>query len=139
MPSSRRHDGFDAFATLAQPHPEMLSQMMHPMLSASSAWLELNARLLHSAAESSKVWLDFLGRRLARNAVLAHELSMAQSPQAIMNTFSNFFQNATTDYQKEMTTMAHLSTKAAAGATDAVKSATQSITSSVSAGQDTRS
>lgn len=118
--------GLDIALPFGPPSPETVSNMMQPAISANASMLQMNARLFHVAAEASREWLDFIGRRLEKDAALAEELRGAKDPQAMMDAYGQFLQTAAQDYQQEFTELMRLSTKAANGASDAIKEASRS-------------
>ncbi len=128
---SQSGDGntFEQFSNFMQPAPEMLTRMMQPMLSANASMIEMHAKLWHTAAEASREWCDFISKRLEQDARFVEQLQHSQSPQALMDTCTQFSRRMAQDYQEEFSELSRLSSKAAGGTSEVMRQATESMAS----------
>jgi len=119
---------FDQFSNLMQPTPEMFTRVMQPMLSANASMIEMQSKLWHTAAEASREWCEFVSKRLEKDAQFMEQLRNSQTPQAFMDTCTQFSRRMAQDYQEEFSELSRLSSKAAGGTSEVVRQATESMT-----------
>ncbi len=120
---------FEQFSNLMQPTPDMWARMMQPMLSANASMIEMQSKMWHVAAEASREWFEFISKRLDKDAQLMEQLRTMESPQAFMDTCTQFSRRMAQDYQEEFGELSRLSSKAAGGTSDVMRRATESMTS----------
>lgn len=66
---------------------------------------EFNSKAVASWMEMNREWTSFLTRRLQEDAALVHHLATCASPQDVYSVYTEFFQKAFADYQREFTSM----------------------------------
>jgi hypothetical protein len=84
--------------------------MWNPMLTTLHAW---NVECGTTIAKLTSEWSGFLWRRLGEDMVLPQSLAACTSPVEMWQTYVDFLQRMASDYQKEMSVMAELGTRAA--------------------------
>jgi len=128
---SRTGDGnpFEQFSNMMQPAPEMFTRMMQPMLSANASMIEMQSKMWHTAAEASREWCEFVSKRLDKDAKFMEQLRNTQTPQAFMDTCTQFSRRMAQDYQEEFSELSRLSSKAAGGTSEVMRQATESMAS----------
>jgi hypothetical protein len=73
---------------------------------AYAGWLEMNRH-----------WTAFLAQRFQEDVALVHQLAKCTNPGDVFAVYSDFFQRAFADYQREFAEMAKLGQICAADAT----------------------
>jgi len=128
---ARTGDGnpFEQFSNMMQPAPEMFTRMMQPMLSANASMIEMQSKMWHTAAEASREWCEFVSKRLDKDAKFMEQLRNTQTPQAFMDTCTQFSRRMAQDYQEEFSELSRLSSKAAGGTSEVMRQATESMAS----------
>jgi len=121
---------FEQFSHIMQPAPEMFTRMMQPMLSVNASMIEMQSKMWHTAAEASQEWCEFISKRLEKDAKFMEQLQNSQTPQALMDTCTQFSRRMAQDYQQEFSELSRLSSKAAGGTSEVMRHATESMSSS---------
>jgi len=120
---------FGQFSNLMQPSPEMFTRMMQPMLSANASMIEMQSKMWHTAAEASREWCEFVSKRLDKDAKFMEQLRNTQTPQAFIDTCTQFSRRMAQDYQEEFSELSRLSSKAAGGTSEVMRQATENMSS----------
>jgi hypothetical protein len=79
-----------------QTFQQLMTGMTEPNGKGSASWL-LNRQ-----------WTGFVTQRLQEDAALVHRLASCSNPLDVIGVYSDFFQKALTDYQREFTEMMKL-------------------------------
>ncbi len=119
---------FEQFSNFMQPAPEVFTRMMQPMLSANASMIEMQSKMWHTAAEATHEWCEFISKRLEKDAQFMEQLRNTQTPQAFMDTCTQFSRRMAQDYQEEFSELSRLSSKAAGGTSEVMRQATESMT-----------
>lgn len=127
--SSGNGNPFEQFSQFMQPAPEMFTRMMQPMLSVNASLMEMQSKAWHTAAEASREWFEFISKRLEHDARFMEQLKESENPQSFMDTCTQFSRKMAQDYQEEFSELSKLSSKAAGGASEVMREATEQASS----------
>ncbi len=79
-------------------------EMCEPLMAA----LANNGKAYASWMEINRHWTAFLTRRFQEDVALVHQLARCTNPGEVFAVYSDFFQKAFADYQREFAEMAKL-------------------------------
>lgn len=88
--------------------PNAALQAFMPLMNGAA---ENSGNAMASWMEINKHWTTFLMGRFQQDAALVQRLSSCTNPAKINGIFSEFYQKALTDYQRELTEVAKLGQK----------------------------
>ena len=70
--------------------------------------VESNGKACASWLDMNRQWTAFVTQRLQEDVALVHRLANCASPMDVYGVYSDFFQKALADYQREFTEMMRL-------------------------------
>jgi hypothetical protein len=79
--------------------------MWAPAVAGAVEW---NGTMYHGLTMLGTEWLDFVNRRLKEDLSFPQRLCASRSPEELRQTYLGFWEQAVTDYQKELTVMTKL-------------------------------
>jgi hypothetical protein len=85
---------------------EALMEMQRP---AFTAVAEANTRLYESIAAANSEWASFVNRRLKEDLAMPQQLAECRTMQDLFRVYTQFFQNACSQYQLGLGEMTKLS------------------------------
>jgi hypothetical protein len=101
--------------------PLGLEAMMEMQRPTFTAMAEVNTRLYESIAAANKEWASFVNRRLKEDLAVPQHLAECRTPQDLYRVYTQFFQNACSQYQSGLEQMTKLSQSIADNALQALQ------------------
>ncbi|MFM9849707.1 MAG: phasin family protein [Hyphomicrobiaceae bacterium] len=89
---------------------------------------EFNGKASKGWAEINRHWVSFLAQRLQEDVALVHNLAKCPGPQDVYSVYSDFFQKAFADYQREFAEMMKLGQASFAEATSRAQNTIETAT-----------
>ena len=104
---------------------EAIMEMQRP---AFTAVAEANARLYESMAAANSEWASFVNRRLKEDLAMPQQLAECRTMQDVFRVYTQFFQNACSQYQSGLGEMTKLSQAMAENALQTLQSRSEEAT-----------
>jgi hypothetical protein len=98
---------------------EALMEMQRP---AFTAIAEANTRLYESIAAANSEWASYVNRRLKEDLAMPQQLAECRTMQDLFRVYTQFFQNACSQYQSGLGEMTKLSQAMAENALQTLQS-----------------
>ena len=104
---------------------EALMEMQRP---AFTAIAEANTRLYESIAAANSEWASYVNRRLKEDLAMPQQLAECRTMQDVFRVYTQFFQNACSQYQSGLGEMTKLSQAMAENALQTLQSRSEEAT-----------
>jgi hypothetical protein len=103
---------------------EAMMEMQRPALTAMA---EANTKLYESIAAANREWASFLNRRLKEDLAVSQQLAECKNLPDLYRVYTQFFQNACSQYQTGLEQMTKLGQSMAENAFQALQSSGETI------------
>ena len=89
--------------------PFGIEAMIEAQRPAFTAMAEVNTRMYESIAAANREWASFINRRLKDDLAMPQQLAECKNLQDLYRVYTQFFQNACSQYQSGLEQMMKLS------------------------------
>lgn len=120
-PGQEMPRSFDDAAGLMQQNTQLAASMFNPFLAVNMSLMNWNINTCKHMAQAYSQWFKFVGQRLEADAAFAEKLQSTKDPEQISKAYSKFLENASEDYQKEVSELTKLTSRIANEATDVLQ------------------